>query len=82
VKPELACELAFENTVQITQNALRAIDLNDELSREEEVTLTAVNHFESGASTRCLIRFVVCTSFSRNRFGTVFTICIVVDIAR
>jgi len=30
--------------VQITQNALRVIELNDELSPEEEVALTAVKH--------------------------------------
>ena len=30
--------------VQITQNALRAIELNDELSPEVEVALTAVKH--------------------------------------
>ena len=36
--------------VQITQNALRAVDMDDELSREEELALTAVNHFAFGAS--------------------------------
>ncbi len=40
--------------VQITQNALRAVDLDDELSREEELALTAVNHFAFGASAGAL----------------------------
>ncbi|MEJ7593683.1 MAG: DUF6789 family protein [Planctomycetaceae bacterium] len=40
--------------VQITKNALRAIDLDDELSRKEEVALAAVNHFGFGASAGAL----------------------------
>ncbi len=36
--------------VQITKNALRAVDLDDELSREQELALTAVNHFAFGGS--------------------------------
>jgi len=43
--------------VQITQNAMRAIDLENELSREEEFTLTAVNHFrEEKGSGRKRVR--------------------------
>ncbi len=40
--------------VQITQNALRAINVADELSREQKVNLAAVNHFGFGASTGAL----------------------------
>lgn len=37
--------------VQITQNALRAVRVEDEVSRAEEIALAAVNHFGFGAST-------------------------------
>jgi uncharacterized membrane protein YagU involved in acid resistance len=37
--------------VQITQNALRAASVDDEVSRAEEIALSAVNHFGFGAST-------------------------------
>jgi len=39
---------------QTTQNALRALDLNGELSREEEVAWLVVNHFGFDASTGAL----------------------------
>jgi uncharacterized membrane protein YagU involved in acid resistance len=40
--------------VQITQNALRAVRLDDEVSRAEEVALSGVNHFGFGAGTGAL----------------------------
>ncbi len=40
--------------VQITQNALRAVRLDDEVSRSEELALSSVNHFGFGASTGAL----------------------------
>lgn len=40
--------------VQITQNALRAVRVDDEVSREEELALAAMNHFGFGAGTGAL----------------------------
>lgn len=58
---------------QITRNALRAIDMDDELSREDEVTLTAVNHFGFGASTGALFG-LLCAP--RSAAGAVTSGCI------
>lgn len=40
--------------VQITQNALRAVRVDGEVSRAQEVALSIVNHFGFGASTGTL----------------------------
>jgi len=40
--------------VQITKNALQAVRVDDKVSREEEIALTAVSHFGFGASTGAL----------------------------
>lgn len=39
---------------QITKNALRAIDVDDEVSRNAELALTVVNHFGFGGATGAL----------------------------
>lgn len=59
--------------VQITQNALRAIDPGDELSRGQEVTLIAVNHFGFNAST-CATFFLL--SVPRSASNAVTSGCI------